>query len=308
MIGVYDIDLYHHAKYTFPNFNLMKLFNYFYTEKNISISFLRPCDTTTHLEHIYYFWETPNGVAPKTINLNEDNVTLLGYGPRKERTLLIPEIQATPPIFLPYELNRDKLKDKKKFDAIKKNSFINIFANDFSLYKSDKTDIYIFDRDFIELENGFDFLQEQKNKHLHFNGPLKFYDEETFSKYAYYRTRFMDTRLCVYFKPSNDFIKKYSQDAYYLLDKTQYKDDMELYLTIVKIISCGKAKDFTPNLVINFDLPLKEELTQWNYSCTQDSFYNFTRNLSNQNKVDDVLLKNTELRLLSKTKPKNFIT
>jgi hypothetical protein len=155
-IGIVDLDLWSNIK-SFPNLELMKVYNYYYNKNNI-VRMVRPTDPLTTFTHIYFFKENPNTSISKKINMRMDNKTLYGYGFYKKFFPLKNEISEVPPRYLPYDSFVERLANTKSYDTMKQSSYIRVENKDFTDYKPDRTNIYIADYDFIHLQESLDFL------------------------------------------------------------------------------------------------------------------------------------------------------
>lgn len=295
-IGIVDLDLWSNIK-SFPNLELMKVYNYYYNKNNI-VRMVRPTDPLTTFTHIYFFKENPNTSISKKINMRMDNKTLYGYGFYKKFFPLKNEISEVPPRYLPYDSFVERLANTKSYDTMKQSSYIRVENKDFTDYKPDRTNIYIADYDFIHLQESLDFLQEYKKHNFKFTHGLKIDNEILYNQFIRYSNLF-DRRLYITFNYSKDFLlENYYENIVLNINKPLNE--------IIQIILFLKSKENSKAIlekVSNIN-QLQDYVIKWGYAAARESYYEYYK--KNRNAINLAEKSDSNIRLLLKTKPKNY--
>ena len=143
-ICLYDIDFLHGNSYSFPNFELMKVFNYHYQKGNIVILGKKNEDFG-RFNQVIFFKQSENLLIPKNLKLYGEKNQIYGYGFYGKFKELKEEYQNIPPNFLIYDIVEDKIKNIKSYNKLKKSSIIRLENNDMSFFFSERNNIYIVD-------------------------------------------------------------------------------------------------------------------------------------------------------------------
>ena len=137
MIALVDEDLLNpHKIKMMPNFELMKVANYYFKNKKVVRLLSKEQLIPSHLERyekIYLFKETKNLKFRDDI-LSRNNVEYYGYGYFKDFKSLPAEMSDTPPDFKVYLNNKLIYKDEelmKKFEYYEKSNLIRLGNKDF---------------------------------------------------------------------------------------------------------------------------------------------------------------------------------
>jgi hypothetical protein len=318
-ICLYDIDLLHSSGFAPPNLELMKIFNY-HNQLGDIVKMAMPNEDFGRYNQIIYFKQSLKQKIPKNLQLSGENIQIYGYGFYKKITPLKNEIALTPPSYLPYYGKiEEKIKNIRQFRMIEKNSIIRVENNDFTGFKENCNNIYVADENFLYSFGAEDFINEYKLKYnIKFLHALVAKDEKTFEKFFSVAIR-SGRQMVIDFQFSLDFFKKYYYENVLFSSNRNDNEIVEDFLCrIVKMILFAKNEQkiirFSPitysktELTLYPLLTLWKDLISWSRDCSQDSFYNFYKNNRDIYKLDDMLNKSKNLRLIMKQNPKTFDT
>ncbi len=158
-IGLYDID-FNHGKTFSLSLPLMKVYNKLYSERH-QVIMMQPYEKTNRYNKIYYFKDSKSLRVPNNLIIDTDKGEVLGYG--FLGTSGLKSAAKVPPSFSPYELNSDRIKNKKLFNSIKNNNLVDWREKDFTYTFSGKSKTYIIDRDFLLEEDWKDLFSSFDN-------------------------------------------------------------------------------------------------------------------------------------------------
>lgn len=315
-IGLYDIDFNHSSKFSI-NLELMKVFNYYYSKGNI-VRLINKGENMDKYNKIIFFKQNPSCAIPKGLDFCGDKKIIHGYGFFNSFTPLKEEIAETPPDFMIYDVNSNRIKDIALYNKIKNNSLIRIENNDFTYFNEKATNIFIVDYNFLNLSQSESFLKEHKKYSINFLWPLIAKNEQSiqiFFQYVYNSNR----RLIIDFKFTYDFFMKYYYEpiVFQMKETTYDKNTQSFFKRFIKMILISKNENKPINLhLINPTLIQKKDnklyniyslIGKWGLNKTQESFYDFIKdNKKDYDNVENTLANNTEIRLLLKQNPKNY--
>lgn len=286
VLGLYDIDLWH-SKKSYPNLELMKVFNYYYS-KNCQVKFMRPTDDEGRFSKIIYFKDSLKLQIPKSVNVYGEKKDIYGYGFYKSIIPLSPEIAATPPIYLPYDAWTNKLSSKSDYESMKHSSYIRLETNDFSDYKKDASRIYLADHDFFSLEQSKSFLEEYSKNHkfcfVHMISAKSKEEAEQILKYSHLLNR----KLIIDFNYDEDFFYRFFDKNIFLKDaRRENETDANCMLRFIKTILWYKKS----GTHIYLPIPANEGKL-WNY------LYKWAKDYRNTNSYYEYYKDNVEARFL----------
>lgn len=315
-IGIYDIDFFHGSKFA-PNLELMKTFNYFLKQGH-QVLFLRPHDDMGRCNKIFFFKSRPNTKIPLNLQISGENRTHYGFGFYKKFIALQPAIEKCEPTFLPYEVEIDKLKqkDRKLLNRIKNNSIIRLENKDTTAMQSVASTIFIADEK-LETDNIRWFLDNYKEK-------IDFLYDVSLSEEQFVllndRLRYLTNVPMLDANVSCSFFKAYyKSNIKWLVKPKPYERNWYEYAErLTKMALWCKQNgsnvwlivpDYVTSGLRGGQSELLYNITQWGLKKLDCSLYDFLKNIKSTVDLCNVIDSKTDLRLLSKTKPKQeFIT
>lgn len=318
-ICLYDIDFLHNTHFSPPNLELMKTFNYYFTKGNV-VNLGLNGENLERYNQVIFFKSNPNTPIPKTLSLTGETKQIYGYGFFRKFYSLKPQIQKVPPIYIPYDLNEDKIKNLSLYKKIKRNSIIRIENEDFSDFKKDSKAIYVSDYNFLDLPNAENFLiQYNKKYQINFFYPLIAKNEEIFRKFFPF-IHSNNRRLVVDFEFNRDFFKEfYFENILFSSSPQKSEQNPSVYLQrILKMILWSKHEKRKVLLTKNSfnSIELKEKpllklfpyIYKWNNSNSLISCYNYLISEMNVEELEDLTINKKNVRLLLKQNPETFNT
>lgn len=311
-VGLYDIDFWHSAIKN-PNLELMKVFNYYYSQGDVII-FMTPQDKEDRFNKIIYFKTKNNISIPKTISVLGNKKSIYGYGFYKKFIPLESPYNEYSPSFLPYDLYEEKM--CAKYDRIKKNSYVRIENNDMTYLNLDKKTIYIADEKTIYTSGAEEFIMKYFSKYnLQFVNSVFIKEESLFDKY-YGK---LENKFYLDFPITPSFFCSHLEEnnvCYSLKPTEQEKVYSKFLIRIVKMILYGKTKqakvpfDFQekPNKLIPLSY-LLPYLIKWCNSKKVCSLYEFFKDDKKAIKeINNLVIIEDELRVLLKQSPLTYNT
>lgn len=304
-VGLYDLD-YWHSPQSFPNLELMKVFNYYYSKGDI-VTFISPKENLERFNKIIYFKENKSTKIPVKLNLLAANAEFYGKGFRGELIELKPEYKEMPPSFLLYDFNNEKFKGKL-YEKIKKNSLVRVENKDYT-YLKNSGKIYIVDKNPIQLDCFEDFCKQFSNRDIVCLSTIQINSETELKKYAW---RFPQDRIYINYEPNKDFFDNYKKETnfVYCLDSWNKKDINKFISKLVSCIFYFKKNDLTfifetDNLKSKELNNLVKNLYKWSKDKDKNiSFYNFYVKTEEDYKNFVNLPLNNQTKLLLKQFPK----
>lgn len=300
-ICLYDIDFLHGAKFSI-NLELMKIFNYYYTQGH-KVRLAKKNDTEEWYDQKIFFLQNPKCRFPQKLKLTGDNITLYGYGFYKDFKDLKKEIKAVPPSFMVYDTSYDLIKNKNIYEKIKDSSLIRVENRDFSYYNPNKKALYVADYDFFSVSNNFEFLEEYSKHNISFLWGLRAKDKDTFLKLFRYLHN-VNRRIVIDFDYDVNFFKTYyNENIMFLFDSEKEKD----LLKIIQMILYAKNK----NQILFLEQsskPILSNLSKWSSSKDKISFYDYCINNNKKDWFINNFTDRKELRLLLRQNPQFFDT
>lgn len=296
-IGFYDIDLYHSPK-TYPNLELMKIFNYYYQQGHKTIM-MNPKSEEGRFNKILYFKNNPTTIIPKKISLSDDNKITYGYGFYKKINKLKDEIFQCKPLYLPYDIQDDKIKKKMShYQQIKRNSLIRFETNDYTDFKQNEQSIYVSDYDPLNFSDSFDYIKEHIKKYqFYFLNTILINNEDTFYKYK---------KIIPYFTQSAELSFRYSKE--FFLENYEYDiifiNNLKQDIKNTKIILWYKSKDLIPSIRYYDKISKNNFILNWGAAASDLSYCEYYKN--NKEALDFMNKSSTDLRCLLKTNPKKI--
>lgn len=241
----------------------MKVYNYL-IKQGCYPAIMKKNDKGSFYSQIFYFKENPKLQIPKSLVINSDTGTFLGYGFCGESGLKNPDVINLPPNFTPYDINEKYIKDKGMYTQIKQSSLVNWRDKDFTCKQGDRYFINDYDffleedwRDaFAYFDKTFDFVHPLEPR----KEDLQFLVEH--SNYG----RFTRIRLPkVFEKHELDFCGSIKQG---LFTDTELTEE-EIFAQYLLLKNTGNQ---VPYHSFNHSQSL---LTKWCNSVTTESFVNF---------------------------------
>lgn len=299
VIGLYDIDLWDRTKF-YPNLELMKIYNYYYSKNNIVVM-MKPKQDEGRFDQIFYFKDNVKTAIPPYLSLSGGKKKIYGYGFFNSFTPLKPEISSLPPSYTPYDAYTDRLK-KYNYEKLKRSSYIRLENNDFSDLKENCKAIFIADHNPLYIKGIKDFIDNYKQNHMfYFVHSLEIKDIETFNQFSPY-TDFFDRRLYINFKYNEDFFFENFNNKVIFNCQKKEETETNFQKRIVKMALWYKQNNVYFDFNLNSNNALTKEILKWAKIKNQNSFIDFCGG-ETKNSLDKV---DSELRLLLKTKPKNL--
>lgn len=296
-IGFYDIDL-HHSPKTYPNLELMKIFNYYYQQGHKTVM-MEPKSEEGRFNKILYFKNSPSTVIPKNIYVNGENKIIYGYGFYKKINKLKNEILQCKPLYLPYDIQQDKIKKKiNHYQKIKRNSLIRFETNDYVDFKQKEQYIYVSDYNPLSFSDSYDYIKEHLKKYQFiFLNTILINDENMFYKYK---------SIIPYFNQITELNFNYSKD--FFLDNYEYDilfiKDAKQNIKNTKIILWYKSKDLVPSIRYYDKIKKDNFILQWGAAATNLSYCEYYKD--NKEALDFMNKSSSDLRCLLKTNPKKI--
>ena len=299
-IGLFDLDLWYSHK-GFPNLELMKTYNYYYTNHH-KVIMMNPETEEGRFDKIIYFKDRPTMDIPLELNLCGDNKERFGYGFYGKDELLPPEIQKTPPSYLPYDIYSDRLRGDK-YEYIRKRSIVRFATNDFTGLNEYK-EVYVVDRNPTSIPNIFDFFDKYSDKTFQFFYSLQIHSEKELNLYLPYLKQ-LNNRLILNYNYEPEFFAAYCDeiDKYSFNTSQRPQESNEHYLErLIKMTLLIKKKKLKMNFSFSFSNDeLVKAVKQWSYdSISQKSFQEY---FSGQPQENFAITAPARLRLLLKKKP-----
>lgn len=312
--GLYDCDFWHN-QITVPNLELMKAFNYYYSRGDIVV-FLSPQDSFERFNKVIFFREYPSTKIPAKINLSCENGERYGYGfYRKFEDLA--EGQDASPIYLPYEMKEDKIKNPKAFNKYKRSSLIRLENQDFSDFKKDCNSIYLVDFLANQMPSFEDFVLNYKTKYnIRFLKTLSIPSIENFEKFfSIYQAS--DSLAYLEFPVTKEFFLKYYIDSFIVYPEPRESCfEKDLYKMICMILyakSDGKRLTFrrpvvnSVTLKTNPLLKLYESILSWSLKGNESYFSFIKSDVELLKNFNGILGNKDKLRLALKQKPTKIL-
>lgn len=302
-IALYDIDFWH-AKKSRPNFELMKVFNYYYSQNHI-VNFVKPQEPLDKYNKVFFFFESEKERIPRGVKIQPDKSQCYGYGFYHSYTPLKEEIRNTPINFTLYDLQEDKIKNLAEYKKIKRSSLIRVEDNDTNNFNSDYRHIFFVDHNFLYQASGFAAIKEYQDFNLNFYYPLIANDLETAEKFRDFSNSFKNRTILVNFDYTKEFLEEYSNYNYsFLILNTEGREALVKSIKTILLL-----KNLNKSVRINRFAILKEyeSLGKWYLSGGNDSYYNYIKD--NKNLLKEFNLKyskDSEIRLLLKQNPKSL--
>lgn len=312
--GLYDCDFWHGTT-TVPNLELMKAFNYYYSCGDIVV-FLSPQDSLARFNKVIFFKEYPSTRIPAKINLSCENGERYGYGFYHKFESLT-EGQNSSPIYLPYEMKKDKIKNLRAFNKYKKGSLIRLENQDFSDFKKDSSSIYLVDFMANQMPAFEDFVLEHKKKYtIRFLKALSITSMEDFEKFfSIYQAS--GSLAYLNFCVTKDFFLKYYVDHFIVYpaprEECFEKDFYKMICMILYAKNDGKILSFKSPAInsvttkTNPILKLYESVLSWALKGNE-SYFSFIKGDAELLKnFNGILANKDELRLALKQKPTKIL-
>ena len=304
-VGLYDLDLWH-SRDSYPNLELMKIYNFLYN-KNEKVVMMKPTDDEDRFTQIIYFKDSPSLLVPKNLNLYGERKKVYGYGFFRKTGKLIPEIAKLSPMYLPYDAWTDKLKNTIPYDKIKKSSIVRIETEDFADYRENSEGVSIVDRDCLYLKNFEDFLKKYKKRNLMFFHTLAAKDVDTAVHFIPYAKFILGRNIYIDFNYNEDFFfEYYNTPIRFNLKKKTEESLNNYYLRLIKMgLWYKKNGEQLQYSFINKIDDFHDFILNWiTNSKIQSSYQDFYQNnYAALNKMNNSI---TEIRLLLKQNPKTI--
>lgn len=289
-IGLYDIDFLHGGTFSL-SVPLMKAYNRLYTEGH-NVIMMKKNENTGRFNKICYFKESPELILPSSIHVDRNRSQFFGYGFLKESGLS-EETKQYAPVFTPYELYSQNIKNKDLFNSIKINSIVDWLEKDFTGYRKGTTMTYVNDRElmkqsdwegvFTEFDNNIEFVKpirpqsfEQAIDFLNlYTGhkaillPAKYYGEqylELINKGAISFTYKTEEELFLYSFAAKIISEKHPN--FYKIPLTEFERDLQKWNAAGRIsFKEWKGNDFDTSKYLSFKyrILLKQNPKKMNY-------------------------------------------
>lgn len=314
-ICLYDMDFLHGSKFI-PNLELMKIFNYYYSQGHI-VNLAQKNENLDRYTKVIYFKNSPALIIPKKLKLSDERSVLYGYGFYNKFTPLREKIKNVPPNYLIYDTYSDKIKNIKKYEEIKKGALIRIENMDLTDFNKNKKNIYITDYNVCELNNSYSFLKEMNKEHnIYYLYSQKAKNQKSFEQFFTYMER-SKTRLIADFDYDFSFFSKYMNESVsFMIRKNKKETDRIFFQRIINMILYNKQKSSKSlnliyeekiNSIVEKEFKLVRLiplLIEWGKSNTKKSFYDF--NADKKDLVIELSKTYTYLRILLKQNPLSY--
>lgn len=300
VIGLYDLDL-RHSQASWPNLELMKIFNY-HNQNGDKVILMNKTDDEERFNSIIYFKDSKKLNVPRGINVIGKNKKIYGEGFFNTFSPLPDKYMNSPPDPIVYLESCQKFK-RLKWDKFIQGSIVRFSNNDMTGYKPNAKQMYIVDRDFCQLAGTADFLLDNKQQDFFFFHTLRINSIEEYNQFQRF-TLIINNPLFINFKFDKAFLleninEKLHFNVYSPLDN---ESKLEYQRRIVRLAI------FTKNIGTNISCtPIYGEkdiryVLKWLGSSAQQSYAEYYKTdkeaISYMNKAP------TEIRLLLKTNPK----
>ena len=328
MIALVDEDLLNpHKIKMIPNFELMKVANYYFKKKKVVRLLSKEQLEPSHLERyekIYLFKETKNLKFRDNI-LSRNNVEYYGYGYFKDFKSLPAEMCDTPADFKIYLNNKLIYKDEelmKKFEYYEKSNLIRLENKDFSHYSKDKLRVFIMDKNPISSIENVEILNklESDGHNLHFFHSL-FVDNEEIMVEMLKNVFLSKNKLIVNFNYDKSFVMKYVNDKITYKTPQSFENSRDInnfILHMTKVLCLSKILNGNASFTDpfkNIQNSFKEEyyilklLQQWGWKKEYFCFFDFIKNERSESLllVKKFIESNKELFTLWKSDCKKLI-
>ena len=303
-IALFDIDFWYGRK-QYPNLELMKVFNYYYSQNHIVV-FTKPNQDLERFNKIFYFFENTNIQIPKSLFISNDKSQCYGCGFYNSFRPLINPINDSPPSFIPYDLEEDKIKDLKNYNKIKRRSLIRLENKDFTNFDSNKRHIYLADHDVLYQNDIESFIKEYNKFNLNCYYPLNIYSEDKLDRVNQYSQYFKGNRYNLLFNYTKETFDKYGSCNYiFNFNDFTTKDNR---IKFIKSILYLKAKGLKPYFNKFNKIPTElEPIFKWYNSGLQESYYSYISDKPELITQFNLNFKNdSDYRLLLKQNPKTL--
>ena len=304
-LGLYDIDLWHNARKTYPNLELAKVANY-HRQKGDMVTMLTPKTDEGRFDKIIYFKERVSTIVPKTLILTGSKKNIYGQGFYQTFYPLDFVYYNMPPSYLIYEPFFDKL--NTNFESLKRNSHIRIENRDLSGFKKEKTSIYVADQNYFDREDAFDFIEEFKNYKFNFIFGIQCRDPKQMELFDKYRVVFKN-QLKIDFEYDGDFFKEYASNPKNVFPFLRNKENESDYHANLRAAAQGLyylAIGRTENNYCYLKTPLGKKIGEW---CSHKTSLSFADYFQSDKSVQLLIAAApTDLRLMLKTSPQKINT
>lgn len=210
--GLYDIDLWHYI-HSYPNLELMKIFNYHYNNGDM-IRLMRPKEDEGRYSKIYCFKDFLKATVPKELVLTDPKKEIIGEGFYGNFYPLEDKYKDVKPNYLCYEPYLEKFKTSI-FKIFKSSSYVRFENMDMSDYSKDKPKLVIADRDFVEKPDADYFLKTYLKDNFYCKHPIIFRNEAIFLKF--YRFYPLSTKqYYIEFPITKEFLEEYWQPNFHI--------------------------------------------------------------------------------------------
>lgn len=300
VIGLYDIDLLHSPK-SWPNLELMKVYNYFHKQGDQVILMNRKEDEGRY-NKIIYFKDSKNLQIPQGVNVIGKNKQIYGEGFFNAFSPLPKKYSSSPPDPMVY------LTVCNKFKTIKWNNFINssivrFSNNDMTGYKPISKNMFIVDRNFCQLDGAADFILEHKNKNIYFFHTLRIESVEDYELFKRF-TLILSKPLFIDFKFNKGFLLENINEQLhfnvYSPQKGESDKDFKLRIIKMGLIMKNKNAKLIYNQIFIKDR-FQEYIVKWIAAPAQSTYAQYYKD--NKEALSFMNNAPTEIRLLLKTNP-----
>lgn len=299
-IGLYDLDLLHSPK-SWPNLELMKVYNYFHKQGD-QVILMNKKEDEGRYNKIIYFKDNKKLQIPKGINVIGRNKQIYGEGFFNTFSPLPEKYSISPPDPIVYLTVCNKFKTIKWNNFIR-SSIVRFSNNDMTGYKPEAKDLYIVDRDFCALEGAADFLLEYKQKTIHFFHTLRITSIEDYNLFSRF-TLILSKPLFIDFKFNKEFLlENINEKLHFNVYTPQAEEtDKDFKIRTIKmgIIIKNKKALFIYNQIFMRDR-FQSYIAKWIAAPAQNTYAQYYKD----NKEALAFMNNasTEIRLLLKSNP-----
>lgn len=315
-ICLYDIDFLHGNSYSFPNFELMKVFNYHYQKGNIVVLGKKNEDFG-RFNQVIFFKQSENLLIPKNLKLYGEKNQIYGYGFYGKFKELKEEYQNIPPNFLVYDIVEDKIKNIKSYNKLKKSSIIRLENNDMSFFFPERNNIYIVDENIMAAQDSIERIKEYKKTYkINFYHSVKATNENDI-KDLFFITQNGNRRLVFDFDFSLDIFKQYYNES--IIFDFNYKVNKNLmnflynFIILILYAKYNGIIFYCHNITFNSIyknqysvLNLWDDIIKWKNNKISQSFYSYCVKNGKTKLFDKHLNLNKELRILLKSNPYDY--
>lgn len=220
-IGLYDIDFHHGLGFTL-SLPLMKAYARLMDEGH-QVIMMKPYEKTGRYNKIFYFKDSIALPIPKKLIIDQNKGVFCGRAFFGE-TGINEKTNSYTPSFLPYDLFKDKIRDKVLYGSVKKNSLIDWRMKDFSLSKADAHFTYINDRDFTLEDDWREMFQHFDNK-IRFLHTVKCNSKEDAKEFERLATNIYQSRIMIPFDLDKEMIETFAGKGSYRFDNTNVSEE-----------------------------------------------------------------------------------